>query len=88
MPLAVTSFSTSSNPPTALVMLNMGGPAKPEDTGPFLSRLFGDGEIIQLGALQPYLGPLLAKRRTPGVQKQYEEIGGSPIRSWTDIQGG
>lgn len=81
------SASPASKPPTAVVMLNMGGPAAPEDTGPFLGRLFGDGEIIQLGALQPWLGPLLARRRTPKVQKQYEQIGGSPIRKWTELQG-
>ena len=33
------------------------------------------------------LGPFIAKRRTPKVSKQYEEIGGSPIRKWTDHQG-
>jgi ferrochelatase len=33
------------------------------------------------------LGPLLAKRRTPEVQKKYDEIGGgSPILKWTQRQ--
>ena len=27
----------------------MGGPATPDETGPFLHRLFNDGDIIQLG---------------------------------------
>jgi ferrochelatase len=68
-------------------MLNMGGPASPAETGAFLERLFTDREIIQLGPLQSTLGPLLARRRTPRVQKQYESIGGSPIRRWTEAQG-
>ena len=69
-------------------MLNMGGPNDLDETGPFLSNLFNDGEIIQLGPLQNYLGPWIAHRRTPKVRKQYDEIGGrSPIRIWTEKQG-
>jgi protoheme ferro-lyase len=34
------------------------------------------------------LGPWIAKRRTPKIQKQYAEIGGgSPIRKFTEAQG-
>lgn len=34
------------------------------------------------------LGPWIAKRRTPEVQKKYQEIGGkSPILQWTERQG-
>lgn len=34
------------------------------------------------------LGPAIAKRRTPSIQKQYHEIGGgSPIKKWTTLQG-
>lgn len=34
------------------------------------------------------LGPYIAKRRTPAVQKKYGEIGGgSPILKWTNLQG-
>lgn len=34
------------------------------------------------------LGPWIAKRRTPDVQKKYSEIGGgSPILQWTNKQG-
>jgi ferrochelatase len=68
-------------------MLNMGGPATVPEVGPFLQRLFSDPEIIALGPLQGTLGPFIAKRRTPRIEKQYEEIGGSPIRRWTEIQG-
>lgn len=72
--------------PTGIVLLNMGGPEKPEEVGPFLLELFEDREIIQLPA-QRWLGPFIAKRRTPSVTKLYEEIGGSPILHWTRVQG-
>ena len=65
----VCSFGTTvageAPPKTAVVMLNMGGPNDLDETGPFLSNLFNDGEIIQLGPLQNYLGPWIAHRRTP-----------------------
>lgn len=49
--------------------------------------LQADGDLIPLGRLQAYLGPLIAKRRTPKIQKQYAEIGGgSPIRRWSEYQ--
>ena len=46
-----------------------------------------DGDLIPLGRLQSYLGPLIARRRTPKIQKQYADIGGgSPIRKWSEYQ--
>ena len=68
-------------------MLNMGGPSTIPEVGPFLHRLFSDGEIITLGRFQSTLGPFIARRRTPRIEKQYAAIGGSPIRRWTDAQG-
>lgn len=74
--------------PTAIVMLNMGGPAKLKDVNGFLKNLFTDPDIIPLGKVQPVLGPIIAKRRTASIQNQYEAIGGgSPIGKWTKIQG-
>jgi len=72
---------------TAMVLLNMGGPSKVDEVEDFLSRLFADGDLIPLGRLQPYLGPLISKRRTPKIKKQYSDIGGgSPIRKWSEHQ--
>ena len=69
-------------------MMNMGGPATLDKVQPFLTNLFTDNEIIKLGPVQPWLGPYIAKRRTPKIQAQYKEIGGgSPIGKWTDKQG-
>mmetsp|Transcript_33916 Transcript_33916/g.88988 ORF Transcript_33916/g.88988 Transcript_33916/m.88988 type:complete len:411 (-) Transcript_33916:88-1320(-) len=84
---ARTKATAAVPPKTAVMMMNMGGPAEPDETGPFLQRLFTDGDIIPLGPLQSILGNYIAKRRTPKVQAQYEEIGGSPIRKWTTQQG-
>jgi ferrochelatase len=73
--------------PTGIVLLNLGGPKTLKEVGPFLFQLFQDRELIQL-PFQRLLGPFIAKRRTPKVQKLYEEIGGgSPILHWTETQG-
>jgi protoporphyrin/coproporphyrin ferrochelatase len=46
-----------------------------------------DGDLIPLGRLQSYIGPLISRRRTPKIQKQYAAIGGgSPIRKWSELQ--
>ncbi|KAL2835515.1 ferrochelatase mitochondrial precursor [Aspergillus pseudoustus] len=83
----VTQDATGSKGPTALVFLNMGGPSTTGEVGDFLSRLFADRDLIPLGPLQTYLGPLIAKRRTPKIVKQYADIGGgSPIRKWSEYQ--
>ncbi|KAJ5134752.1 Ferrochelatase [Penicillium atrosanguineum] len=83
----VTQNATGSKGPTAMVFLNMGGPSTTNEVEDFLSRLFTDGDLIPLGRFQSYLGPLIAKRRTPKIQKQYADIGGgSPIRKWSEYQ--
>jgi len=83
--LATTSPAKSG--PTAILFLNMGGPSTLPEVGPFLSRLFADADLIPLGPLQNYLGPLISRRRTPKIQKQYDAIGGgSPIRRWSEHQ--
>jgi ferrochelatase len=72
---------------TGIVMLNLGGPATLEAVEPFLLELFADREIIQLPA-QSWLGPFIARRRTPAVQRLYAAIGGgSPILRYTEAQG-
>lgn len=67
--------------------MNMGGPSTTSEVGDFLSRLFADGDLIPLGPLQNYIGPLISRRRTPKIEKQYADIGGgSPIRKWSEYQ--
>lgn len=61
-------------------------PQVPE-THDFLKNLFLDGDLIPL-PFQKQLAPWIAKRRTPQIEKQYEDIGGgSPILKYTRIQG-
>jgi len=43
------------------------------------SNMYFYSDIFKL-PFQQFAGPLLAKRRSPEVSKQYELIGGSPIR--------
>ena len=87
------SSTSSSSSPIGIVLMNMGGPSsltgKVDGVEPFLTRLFTDNEIIGLPKLlQPYLGPLIAKRRSPRIIEQYKTIGGkSPIGDWTEKQG-
>lgn len=77
----------SVKPPTAILMMNMGGPSTLDEVGDFLSRLFHDRELIQL-PFQSRLAPLIARRRTPKIVAQYAKIGGgSPILRWTRTQG-
>ncbi|KAG7163130.1 ferrochelatase, mitochondrial-like [Homarus americanus] len=77
----------TTTPKTGILMLNMGGPRTLDEVHDFLLRLFKDRDIIQL-PVQDYMGPWIAKRRTPSIQEKYDEIGGgSPIFKWTDIQG-
>ena len=78
---------SGSGPRTGIVMLNLGGPATLDDVEPFLLELFADREIIQL-PFQRWLGPFIARRRTPKVRGLYANIGGgSPILRYTEAQG-
>ncbi|KAJ3517197.1 hypothetical protein NLJ89_g643 [Agrocybe chaxingu] len=73
--------------PTAVVMLNMGGPSTVEETHDFLKNLFMDGDLIPL-PFQRFLAPYIARRRTPKIEQQYADIGGgSPILHYTKLQG-
>lgn len=67
--------------------MNLGGPESLDKVNPFLTNLFLDKDIFDV-PFQRYVGPLIAKRRTPTVSDDYKMIGGkSPIRQWTNIQG-
>ena len=57
------------------------------ETHEFLKNLFLDSDLIPL-PFQRFLAPLIARRRTPQIEKQYTDIGGgSPILRYTQIQG-
>ena len=93
----MTSAAAGGTPPLAgngapigLVVMNLGGPSSLDDVEPFLRRLFGDPDVIQLGwlsFLQPLLARAIAKRRGPLSRAAYQQIGGrSPIREETTAQ--
>jgi ferrochelatase len=72
-----------------VLLLNMGGPERQQDVRPFLRNLFSDRQIIRLGPalLQKPLAALIAWRRTPKSQANYQKIGGgSPISAITALQ--
>ncbi|MBN3922107.1 ferrochelatase [Nostoc sp. NMS4] len=73
-----------------VLLLNLGGPDKLDDVGPFLYNLFSDPEIIRLPFrwLQKPLAWFIATRRTRTSQENYKQIGGgSPLRRITEAQG-
>ena len=87
LPPAAGPPASSPRIKTGIVMMNLGGPATLDDVEPFLLELFADREIIQL-PFQRWLGPFIARRRTPKVRNLYANIGGgSPILRYTEAQG-
>ncbi len=76
--------------PTALVLLNMGGPDSLEAVEPFLYNLFSDRDLIRLplgGALQKPFARLISHFRAKRVRENYRVIGGSsPLVRWTTRQ--
>lgn len=76
--------------PTALILLNMGGPDSLEAVEPFLYNLFSDRELIQLPAgalLQKPFAKLISYFRAKKVVANYRTIGGkSPLLEWTQKQ--
>ncbi|MEB3332892.1 MAG: ferrochelatase [Synechococcaceae cyanobacterium] len=72
-----------------VLLLNLGGPERIQDVGPFLYNLFSDPEIIRLPfpALQKPLAWLISTLRAGKSQEAYRSIGGgSPLRRITEQQ--
>ncbi len=80
----------TDNKPTALILLNMGGPDSLDAVKPFLYNLFSDRELIQLPAgalLQKPFAKLISHFRSKKVVENYRTIGGkSPLLEWTQKQ--
>jgi len=78
------------NKPTALILLNMGGPDSLAAVEPFLYNLFCDRELIQLPAgalLQKPFAKVISHIKAKKVVKHYRTIGGkSPLLEWTQKQ--
>jgi ferrochelatase len=73
----------------AIVLFNLGGPDRPESVRPFLVNLFTDPAILRVpGFIRPWLGRLIAWRRTKPAMENYAVIGGrSPLLDLTEEQG-
>ena len=72
-----------------VLLLNLGGPERIQDVGPFLYNLFADPEIIRLPtpALQKPLAWLISTLRSGKSKEAYRSIGGgSPLRRITEQQ--
>lgn len=78
-----------TNPRTAILLLNLGGPERLSDVRPFLYNLFSDPDILRLPIpfLQKPLAWLISTLRAPKSQEAYKSIGGgSPLRRITNQQ--
>ena len=73
----------------AVVLFNLGGPDAPESVRPFLVNLFTDPAILRVpGFIRPWLGKLIAWRRTAPAMENYAVLGGkSPLLELTVAQG-
>ncbi len=72
-----------------VLLMNLGGPERIKDVGPFLYNLFSDPEIIRLPIpiFQKPLAWFISTIRSSKSQKAYEAIGGgSPLRRITEQQ--
>jgi ferrochelatase len=72
----------------AVVLFNLGGPDAPESVRPFLVNLFTDPAILRVpGFVRPWLGRLIAWRRTRPAAENYAILGGkSPLLELTEAQ--
>ncbi len=70
------------------MLFNLGGPDRTESVRPFLVNLFTDPAILRVpGFIRPWLGRLIAWRRTKPAQENYAVLGGrSPLRELTEEQ--
>ena len=72
----------------SIVLLNLGGPDRPESVQPFLNNLFNDPAIIGLPAmLRLPLAKFISTKRAPIAREIYGHLGGkSPLLPLTEEQ--
>jgi ferrochelatase len=84
--------ATGVEAPSAVLLLNMGGPDSEEAVEPFLANLFSDPAILPLplpGFLRSLLARSIARRRAVKVMPRYRALGGkSPQNEITARQAG
>lgn len=73
-----------------VLLLNLGAPATSSDVQPYLYNLFADKDIVRLPLIlqpfQPTIAQAISKNRALSSQKNYDEIGGSPLLEITKEQ--
>ena len=79
-----------SNPRTAVVLFNLGGPDGPAAVRPFLKALFSDPAIIGAPSIirQPLAALIARVRERPAIANYAVMGGGSPILAETQAQAG
>ncbi len=86
---ATTALGASRGETTGVVLMNLGGPDRPESVRPFLLNLFRDPEVLRLPGGAPVrraFAWLIATLRAPKARRIYDEIGGSPLLACTKAQ--
>lgn len=80
--------STLHPPPTAVLLMNYGGPERPEDCEAYIRNIFLDPALIPMpGFLRPWVAARAAHRRAPHLEANYAAMGRmSPIREQTEAQ--
>jgi ferrochelatase len=88
-PVSAPPQASPGRPPRlAVVLFNLGGPDAPESVRPFLVNLFTDPAILRVpGWVRPWLGRIIAWRRTKPASENYAILGGrSPLLELTEEQ--
>jgi ferrochelatase len=87
-PSAPTTTASAERRRLAVVLFNLGGPDAPESVRPFLVNLFTDPAILRVpGWVRPWLGRIIAWRRTKPASENYAILGGrSPLLELTEEQ--
>jgi ferrochelatase len=87
-PAQIAQGGTATRRRLAVVLFNLGGPDAPESVRPFLVNLFTDPAILRVpGFVRPWLGRLIAWRRTKPASENYAILGGrSPLLELTEEQ--
>ncbi len=87
-PSAPPSAASAERRRLAVVLFNLGGPDAPESVRPFLVNLFTDPAILRVpGWVRPWLGRIIAWRRTKPASENYAILGGrSPLLELTEEQ--
>jgi len=82
------SYEPSKFMPTAVLLMNYGGPERAEDCPAYIRNIFLDPDLIPIPSLiRPLVARLAGWRRGPVLQKNYEAMGQySPILAQTHAQ--